>query len=177
MDKITLHPKAPDLLFKYYRALRLIFNDVLGHLEIDYLSMALLNEKNQLCFFSSRPSIEQNLIEHQLWQQDPCYQFQDSSPIIWNEAQWDIRLNKFKLVIPQLGYALSIQDQFQNHQVCYSFGLETQDPFVHTHLRTHPQILKSIGKFCLSKILEIVKNDLQEKTPPYLKVVVENEFC
>lgn len=174
MDKITLHPQAQDLLFKYYRALRLIFNDVLGHLEVDYISIALLNEKNQLCFFSSRPSIEQNLIAHDLWTHDPCYQFKDEQVIIWNEREWDTYLNQYKLVIPQLAYALSVTDRFENHQISYSFGLETRDPTAHWHLKDNTAILKSIGKFCLLKILEIVKKDLHEKTPPYLKIVVQN---
>lgn len=174
MDKITLHPKAQDLLFKYYRALRLIFNDVLGHLEIDYISIALLNENNQLCFFSSRPSIEQNIIEHNLWPYDPCCQFKHLDTLIWNDFKWDVHLNKFKQVIPQFAYALSVPDYFENYKICYSFGLETHDPTAHRHLYENTKILKSIGKFCLLKILDIVEKDLLKKYPPYLKMVVQN---
>lgn len=177
MDKITLHPQAQDLLFKYYRALRLIFNDVLGHLEVDYISIALLNDKQQLFFFSSRPSIEQNLIALDLWQDDVCYQFTEQQPLIWNELTWNTYLKKYKLIIPQLSYAISLPDEFQNYQLSYAFGLETKDPSAHINLINNPQILKSMGKFCLLKILDIVQKDLNEPrvmTPPYLKIVTQN---
>ena len=66
LRKIKLHPNARDFLFENFAALRRIFSDVLGQLGIDYISIALINERGEIFFLSSNPSIEQNLIEKEL---------------------------------------------------------------------------------------------------------------
>ncbi len=68
--EITLHPQAKELLFTHFRTLIKIFNDVLGHLEVDYMAIALLTARNELMFLSSTRAIESNLIEQNLWPLD-----------------------------------------------------------------------------------------------------------
>jgi hypothetical protein len=175
VDKIILHPQAQNLLFKYYRDLRLIFNDVLGHLEIDYISMALLDDKNQLILFSSMPSIEQNLLLKDFWQQDLCLQkafFNQDSVMIWNHAYDDIALHHFKLAVPKLAFALSIPERFQDFKVSYSFGVKSQDPAVHLNLLDNQSTLKAMAKYCLINILRVVHPD----NISHLKLIVSNDL-
>lgn len=44
------------------------------HLLVDYISIALLTPKAELLFFSSRPSIDWNIIEHNAWISDFRFQ-------------------------------------------------------------------------------------------------------
>lgn len=86
--EVRLHPKARDFLFEHYATLNRIFSDVLGHLETDYISIALINQTAQIFFLSSKPSIEQNLIEKELWQFDGSYQpsfIYQEQPRLWSE--------------------------------------------------------------------------------------------
>jgi hypothetical protein len=178
VDKICLHPQAQNLLFKYYRDLRLIFNDVLGHLEVDYLSIALINDKHQLFFLSSMPSIEQNLILKNLWQQDPCFQkafFENETVLIWNHLYDDIEMNHYKLALPKLAFAISIPSQFQDFKVNYSFGLKTQDPLVHFNLLENPNTLQSMGKYCLSNMVKIVGDEMGMSQHAHLKLIFSND--
>jgi hypothetical protein len=72
-SNIQLHPEAKAILFQHYDALTIIFQDVLGLFEVDYMSIAMLNAKHELLFLSSKPSIERNLIEQDLWRHDGSY--------------------------------------------------------------------------------------------------------
>lgn len=59
---VTLHPKAKEFLFEHFVTIRKVFSDVLGQVETDYISIALIKQMGQIFFLSSKPSIEQNLI-------------------------------------------------------------------------------------------------------------------
>jgi hypothetical protein len=186
VDKIKLHPQAQDWLFRYYRALRYIFNDVLGHLELDYISMALLNPQQELVFFSSQPSIEHNLIEHQLWQFDPCIQTAYLAPqesLIWPEiyqAPSFEQLKHYKLIKPKLEFVLSKAVATDNYAISYAFGVKSKDPEVHINLVNNTKTLLSIGKFCLHNILQELELNLLPpsyfKTNPQHLHLVVNSF-
>ena len=160
VDRICLHPQAQDWLFEYYRDLRIIFNDVLGHLELDYLSMALLNPSRELLFFSSQPSIEQNLIEHQLWPFDPCIQSAHLKPeqeFIWHELYQSpslAQLKHYKMFKPKLAFAFSKAVVVEDYAITYAFGVKSQDPAIHFNLFNNTKILLSMGKFCLQNIVQ-----------------------
>jgi hypothetical protein len=181
VDRIFLHPNAQDFLFEYYRPLRIIFNDVLGHLEIDYISIAILNPKKELIFLSSQPSIEQNLIERGLWGNDPCLQFSGFSNnkiTIWTEEYNKsdlISLKHYKLEKPKFKFAISNPIQYQNHYVSYSFAVKSEDPFVHINLINDIETLMSIGKFCLQNISKEITLDIPRdffsKETNYLRLV------
>lgn len=184
MDRIILHPQAQDFLFEYYRALRLIFNDVLGHLEVDYISIALLNPKQELLYLSSQPSIEQNLIEHGLWNKDPCLHalhLNLNEVHIWNDLYKKpalTPLKHYKLEKPGFKFALSKPIIYKDFQIIYSFGVKTEDPFVHINLLQAIETLVSIGKFCLQNIHKEIHLDIPKeyfiKENHYLKLVTNH---
>lgn len=184
MDKIFLHAQAQNFLFEYYRALRLIFNDVLGHLEVDYISMALLNPKKELLFLSSQPSIEHNLIERRLWTLDPCLQFasfNNQEYLVWNHIYNQpelIGLRHYKIEKPNFKFAISKPIVHRDHHISYSFGVKTDDPFVHLNLIQNIETLVSMGKFCLQNILKEIYLDIPRdyfaKENNHLKLVTNN---
>ncbi len=184
MDRIFLHSQAQNFLFENYRAMRLIFNDVLGHLEIDYISIALLNPKKELLFLSSQPSIEHNLIERELWTIDPCLQFSSfghQETLVWNiiyNKPELIALKHYKLEKPNFSFAISKPTLHQDYCINYSFGVKTDDPFVHLNLLQDIETLVSMGKFCLQNILKEIYIDVPRhyfaKQNAYLKLVTNN---
>lgn len=156
---ICLHPQAQNYLFEHYRSLRFIFNDVLGHLEVDYISIALLNANDELMMFSSRPAIEHHLIERHLWKDDPCLQrpfFENKKMHIWNHVYQEpgrLYLKHYKLDKPKLSFALSIPAKHEQFHVSYSFGVKSLDESTYIDLINKTHTLSSMGRFCLQNIL------------------------
>jgi len=165
VDKLSLHPKAYDCLFKHYRALRNIFHDVLGHLELDYLSMALISPDKELCFFSSCPAMELNLIEQNLWQFDPMLLLhveKGNEVLIWHELyEGDayFKLKHYKMEKPGICYGISKISQFKSYQVIYSFGVFQSDLLIQNKLKHHIETLLSMGKYCLQNIFEVIDRE------------------
>lgn len=54
--EVRLHPKAKDFLFEHYITMRKVFSDVLGQVETDYASIALINQAGQILFHVLQPS-------------------------------------------------------------------------------------------------------------------------
>ena len=165
MDKLTLHPKASVCLFKHYQALRNIFHDVLGHLELDYLSMALINSKHELIFFSSCPSLELNLIELDLWQQDTALLLADKtdgSIVVWDQIYKDsahFKIRHYKMEKPSICFGMSLLSHVADFKVIYSYGLFQRESGLHQGLINNIETLKAMGKFCLQNIFEVFSTD------------------
>ncbi|HAT1762285.1 TPA: flagellar biosynthesis protein FlgJ [Legionella pneumophila] len=181
---ITLHPLAKDALFKDYQALRYIFSNVLGQVETDYLSIALIDEDGRLFFFSSHPSIEQNLIEKELWQHDGAF---DPSFIYQNEMlAWsslyhpDFRtqLHRYKQLDHRLEAGYSIPSDFEEFRAVFSFGFKSANPIFQTQIHQQKEKLLAMGKYCLREIMQAVAIPQRRKTnqfKPHLKLIVNNQ--
>lgn len=157
-----LHPAAKDLLFQHYSTLCKIFRDVLGHLEIEYMAIALLNSRKEWLFFSSRPSIEYNLIEKKLWQFDAIYQedfFKQNTARFWNElysVEWGGLLHYYKQLKPEINLGISVPSAYEKFRVVFSFGLSTHDALTRNKLMNKTETLIRMGKFCLQQIMEAI---------------------
>ena len=184
-QRIFLHVQAKDYLFRYYKTLKRIFNNVLGHLEIDYIAIALLNKEHELFFLSSSPAIEQNLIEYNLWQLDPCLQFDffiNNTPLLWNTVYCTKKqklLHYYKIERPDFSAGISIASNFSEHAIIYSFALRSKDIEIQKKLTTQIETLLSIGHFCFQDIVKTVplpdrKGGLASKKP-YLKLIINNK--
>jgi hypothetical protein len=135
--KIRLHPGAKDFLFEHYVALRKMFSNVLGLIETDYLSIALINEADQLFFLSSKPSIEQNLIEKELWQYDgsylPDFIYQEQ-PSLWTDLyhpQYAHQLKLYKQENQGILTGISIPTNIDGYKVIFLFGFKSNNPLFH----------------------------------------------
>ena len=181
--KLKLHPKAKDLLFNHYATLRRIFSDVVGQLETDYISLALIDEKGQIFFFSSKPSIEQNLIEKNLWQYDGNYQpefIYQNKPKLWSELnhrESSNLLKRYKEVDHNLITGISIPHQYEDYRVIFTFGFKKINPLIQKKAQIYNEKLLAMGKFCLSSIQAIVPFPEKQyiETRPKLKLIINNQ--
>lgn len=182
---ITLHPQAYDLMFQNYRVLNRIFRDVLGQLEINYISIALLSSQNELLFLSSKPSIEHNLIENQLWQFDRCFRmefFIQNMSQSWEALYCDEyreTLRHYKQKIPKLCMGIAMSSLFEEYRVVYSFATQSGDEQIQNNLMEHANVLQKLGQFCLQRIVQSIQlpnrpNFLSERKP-VLTLVINNE--
>lgn len=185
VSAITLHPQAKTFLFEHYFTLKRVFSDVIGLLEIDYLSIALITRKNELLFFSSSPGIESNLIEHNLWQLDKSYQeeFIQSAQAQWWEVLYpkdkQNNLRHYKQEAEGFSIGLAIPAQFEQFRVVYSLAWKSRDETIKNKLQNEIDNLVSMGKFCLMKILKKIplpsKQRCHVAIKPILKLVISNK--
>lgn len=159
--KIKLHPGAKDFLFENFANLRRIFSDVLGQLEIDYISIALINKESELFFLSSNPSVEQNLIEKELWRDDCIYQEQfayQNKHKLWNElypiTDPDL-LRQYKLLNQKLVEGVSIPIDYGNYRAILSFGFKEANSLAQIKSRNYEKLI-ALGSYCLNKISNII---------------------
>ncbi len=183
--EITLHPQAKELLFTHFRTLIKIFNDVLGHLEVDYMAIALLTARNELMFLSSTRAIESNLIEQNLWPLDASFQedfFLQNEPRLWDElyhGQCHAALRRYKQENPGFSTGISIPSQFEAYRVVYTFALKSTDEVIKHKAMTNINTLTRMGRFCLQRIMQTIPLPDQQQPlavkKPILKLIVNNK--
>ncbi len=182
--EIKLHPRAKDFLFEHYVSLSKIFSNVLGLFETDYLSIALINQADQLFILSSNPSIEQNLIEKELWQYDGSYQsdfiFQDQ-PSLWSELyhpQYTNQLKQYKQENLSLVTGISIPTNIDLYRAVFLFGFKSIQPLIQQKTSSQCKKLLAIGKYCLNEIRAKIPFPDQQKhvtNKPKLTLIINNE--
>ncbi len=181
---LKLHPFAEEDLFAYYRAFRSIFRDVVGLLEIDYIGLTLINTHNQVLFFSSYPSIEYNILEQDLWHQDPClseaFHAQDKLQFWQNlyQPMDDTILLYYKKEKPAFSLGFSMPDKYRNYTLVYSYGLKHATASTKYDIDNNQQILKNMGRYCVNAISELVpylSNKIHSLKKPSLTLVINNK--
>ncbi|WP_242602170.1 flagellar biosynthesis protein FlgJ [Legionella nagasakiensis] len=182
--EVILHPKAKNYLFEHFQTLRQIFSDVLGQVETDYLSIALINEANQIFFLSSHPSIEQNLIEHNLWIHDgsfqPAFIYQDE-PRLWADLyhpEHAQELYCYKQADQRLASGFSMPTDYAGYRVVFSFGFRSADITIEQQAPIQLKKFMAMGNFCLRKIIESIP--MLDKTKfsnskPHLRLITNNK--
>ena len=184
-SKIKLHPQANVFLFQHYRTLRKIFHDVLGHLEIDYMAIALLNAQNELLFLSSDPAIECNLIEHNLWQFDTSFQRDfliQGNAQVWDDLypdEWRKILHHYKQEITGFSMGISVPSSFEEYDVIYSFALTSTSEAIKSNVINKVGTLTNMGRFCLQKIMRAIplpgQKTISIAKSPSLRLIINNK--
>lgn len=182
--EVRLHPKAKEFLFEHYVTMRKVFSDVLGQVETDYASIALINQAGQIFFMSSNPAIEQNLIEKSLWLFDGCYQpnfISQDQPKLWSELLHIgciEAIKKYKQIDTGLITGISIPTEFDTYRAIFSFGLKRINPYIQNKSSIHCEKLLAMGKFALRRIQEYLTFPDQQPsitTKPKLKLIINNQ--
>ncbi|WP_192877348.1 flagellar biosynthesis protein FlgJ [Legionella pneumophila] len=182
--EVKLHPNAKEFLFEHFVTIRRVFSDVLGQVETDYASIALINQAGQIFFISSNPAIEQNLIEQSLWLFDGCYQpefLSQDQPKLWSELPhigWAESIIKYKQIKPGLITGICIPTEFDSYRAIFSFGLKRINPYIQNKSSIHCEKLLAMGKFALRQIQEYLTfPDKQPciKTNPKLTLIINNQ--
>ncbi|MCC5791765.1 MAG: flagellar biosynthesis protein FlgJ [Legionellaceae bacterium] len=181
---ITLHPLAKDALFKDYRTLNYIFSNVLGQVETDYLSIALIDKNGRLFFLSSDPSIEYNLIEKELWQFDGCFQpefvYQDEMRNWFDLYHPDYAESLYSYKQADQGFetGFSIPLDFDEYRAVFSFGFKSANPFFQQQIPTKQEKLVAMGKYCLREIMQAIALPNRQKPhrfKPHLELIINNQ--
>ncbi len=182
--EVTLHPKAKEFLFEHFATMRKVFSDVLGQVETDYISIALINQTGQIFFLSSNPSIEQNLIEKNLWLFDGCYQssfFNQDMHKLWSELPHTGctgLIKQYKQIEPGLITGISIPAEYGSYKAIFSFGLKRINPYIQNKTSIHCEKLLAMGKYALRQIQDYLTfPDKQSYTiaKPKLKLIINNQ--
>lgn len=182
--EVKLHPKAKEFLFEHFVTIRRVFSDVLGQVETDYASIALINQAGQIFFISSNPAIEQNLIEQSLWLFDGCYQpefLSQDQPKLWSELPHigcTESIVKYKQIKPRLITGISIPTEYDSYKAIFSFGLKRINPYIQNKSSIHCEKLLAMGKFALRRIQEyLIFPDKQPcmTTKPKLTLIINNQ--
>lgn len=183
-SKIDLHPQASAFLFQHYRTFLKIFSDVIGLLEIDYIAIALLNPQDKLLFLSSKPSIECNLIEHNLWQFDSSFQkdfFMQDQVHLWEDLYYEAGhkpILYYKQLLPKFSMGISVSSSFEEYRVVYSFALTSTNEITKKNAINKIDALLRMGLFCLQNIAKkIVLPDRQGviTKKPSLKLIINHK--
>ena len=182
--KVRLHPGAKDFLFEHYVSLRKTFSNVLGLIETDYLSIALINQADQLFFLSSKPSIEQNLIEKELWQYDgsylPDFIYQEQ-PSLWTELyhpKYAHQLKQYKQENQGIITGISIPTRIDGYKVIFLFGFKSNNLLIQQKKYSQYEKLLAMGKYCLKEIRTSIPFPDQQKQhscKPKLKLISNNK--
>lgn len=182
--EVRLHPEAKEFLFEHFIIMRKVFSDVLGQVETDYVSIALINQTGQIFFMSSNPAIEQNLIEQSLWHFDGCFQpefLSQDQPKLWSELphiDCTKSIIKYKQVKPGLITGISIPTEYDSYRAIFSFGLKGLNPYIQNKSSIHCEKLLAMGKFALRRIQEYITFPDQQtyiKNKPKLKLIINNQ--
>ncbi len=182
--EVRLHPKAKEFLFEHFVIMRKVFSDVLGQVETDYASIALINHEGQIFFMSSNPSIEQNLIEKSLWLFEGCFQLSfinQDQPKLWSELLHIgciEAIKKYKQIDPGLITGISIPTEYDSYRAIFSFGLKRINPYIQNKSSIHCEKLLAMGKFALRRIQEYLTFPDQQPyitTKPKLKLIINNQ--
>ena len=166
--EIKLHPNAEDFLFENFATLRRIFSDVLGQLEIDYISIGLVNEAGEIFFLSSSPSIEKNLIEKDLWGYDYIYQphfVYQSELTLWSEISptaYHEPLKRYKQQHQNLIDGVSIPIDYGVYRAILSFGFKESSSLSKIRFNKCEKLL-AMGQFCLNRISKMITFPDQKK--------------
>ena len=95
-----LHSEIVTILFENRRYIKTIFLDIHGLYEIAHVGLTIIDPSADLVVFSSTPNIEYNLIQQNLWRNDPCFSpsIQNNHELSWwNDHKITSDLEKIKL--------------------------------------------------------------------------------
>lgn len=184
----TIHPMADVFLFEHKRAVSRVFRDIIGHCEVNHLSIALINDQNEIIFLSYTPSMEYNLIQSGLWAYDGTYHpdfYKASSCKHWDGLYHSNRyhdLVHLKQIRTGFKAGVSISTEIDNLFIVYSFATKSNTASAATQLLYKRVRLTQMGWYCLQKlskfispyIIPEIKNGNNQR-PSHIKLIVNNQ--
>lgn len=178
---VTLHNEAVSYLFEHFYSTRRIFSNVLGQMEIDFISIAIIDKSKKLFFLSSCPSIEKNLIERNLWKYDNSYSesfISKKKPKLWSDLydpEYAKLIYQFKQSELKINSGISIPHNYEEYNIVFSYGFKSEYLFSEKEINK----LKAIGCFCLRELMDNIPmldkiNNIKHKKPK-LKLIYNKE--
>ena len=164
------HPLAESLLFKHKRDVLAVFNHVIGRYELAHLSIACINQANEVIFLSHTPSIEYHLMASELWKDDlsldPLF-YKNHQSKLWGELYTKDKYHELyhlKQTKNQFSFGFSIPLKRDGFYVIYSFATKAQHINPYLFFFDKQSILITIGNYCFNQLKSIVLPALLNET-------------
>lgn len=156
---LKLHPDALSILFSHKRELSAVFSDVIGLLEINALSLIIVDSSDHVFSLSSTPSLEYNLFDSALWQHDGLFIdsfYQTSGWAQWQQLfnpEYYDQLDFAKLI--KYGYhsSLAISQKQSQQRWAYCFASKEKQLAWHHQLED----LSKIGDYCHRQLQPLIE--------------------
>ena len=153
-----LHSEIVTILFENRRYIKTIFLDIHGLYEIAHVGLTIIDPSADLVVFSSTPNIEYNLIQQNLWRNDPCFSpsIQNNHELSWwNDHKITSDLEKIKLKNNQLTEGLTISRQINDFYLLYSFATRSKRVDLRAYYASNLFGLLDLGDYFYKSIRSI----------------------
>lgn len=189
---VSLHSHASDILFEHRRQVSSIFLQIKGHYEIAYFGLNIINPANELVAFSSLPHIEYNLIQQDIWRDDPYFSsknFNKNTLYCWDEINNE-QIRKIKLDSNNFKAGMTISREIDGFNFLYSYATKSNQKELKEYYNSQIFGLIDIGDYFCNAVLKLYSeycgtytlpklNQLKSKAPASsirsaLKLIVNN---
>ncbi len=174
---LKLHGCAFDMLFKHKNEIFRKLSDIRGIYFIDHIAFHIINPELEEAVFSITPSVEYNLITHNLWQDDGSFvPFQYVNDIIfwWKEAYKNESAKKLILLKEiKHGFSLgfSLVKKIGEFYLVYSFASRNSEANLKEYYRQKINELFHIGEYGYKLIRDIYFQYCDTHFPPEAETV------
>jgi hypothetical protein len=194
--KLVLNKNIVNILFENKHSIKKIFNEIVGLYDIAHFAITIINDSNEIVSFSTKPDIEYNLINKNLWNDDCIFSSrinQVDSLLSWDKNLYNETFDerkKIKLYNNKFTYGMTIKRAIDDFCFLYSFATKNKRPDMSDYYLFHTSGLIDIGDFFYRSVRDIYKQYCEDYEPPkignlisklsnnnkksYLKLLVNN---
>lgn len=191
--RVTLHENILDILFKHQGEVHKKLIDVQGTFLIDHIAIKIIDPNSKIIIFSISPSVEYNLIIHNIWQHDLSFSrdFQKLNDFYeWEKAYSKEHLQQLKFLKQQkhgFTYGFNISKIMGAYTFIYSYATRSENKNLHEFYFNNIAGLSGLGDYGFTLIRNIYKQyccpDFELPNIPYtnnqsskptLKLIINN---
>lgn len=163
-----LHPEITNILFENHRFIKNVFNNINGLYELSYMGITFIDPSNQLITFSTTPSLEFNLINQNLWLNDPCFApHHHKNTILWWSCD-NKKIEKIKFLNNNFVIGFSISRVLEGFCLIYSFASRASDVNLKNYYQNHKYKIIDIGDYFYKSVKNIYAMYNNIHIPPQL---------
>lgn len=190
---LRMHPNIMDVLFKHKNEIFAKLNDIRGIYYLDHIAIILINPHNEIIIFSITPSVEFNLLAHNLWEFDLSFNpsaYKAHDLLFWNKAYVNPYKNQLLSIKEtqhnfQLGF--NILRPIDNFNLIYSFATRQQGLESQPYYQELANELLSLGDYSYRQLRHIYtqysalippvieSNAHNKRIKNYLRLIINNE--
>lgn len=125
-NTVNLHPEILTILFENRRYIKSIFLELNGLYNLNHFGLTIIDSTGGTLAFSTTPSIEYNLINQDLWNNDCCFMLPkilDNSLIWWDEIENET-IKKIKLFNNKFTLGMTLAQEKQGFIYLYSYATQ-----------------------------------------------------
>lgn len=149
-----LHPEILTILFENRRYLKAVFLELHGLYNLSHFGITIIDRLGRTLAFSTTPTIEYNLVNQDLWQQDCSFTaptcFDDH--LVWWDENENQAIKKIKLLNNKFSLGMTMAKENQGLIYLYSFATQHKTINLKEYYRTHREGIMKIGDYFFRSI-------------------------